>query len=64
MMDSMSAGIAVAMESGCHAAEAIVAFGEKKEASLIDTYKEISKDMIDHITGTWQAFYNRFGRFF
>ena len=29
----------------------IVAFGEKKEASLIDTYKEISKDMIDHITG-------------
>ena len=64
MMDSMSAGIAVAMESGCHAANAIVEWEKQDQDFLVEVYKKETKEMIEHISENWQEFYNRFGRFF
>lgn len=64
MMDSMSAGIAIAMESGCHAAEAIRTYEENKKENLCDVYREVSAEMIERISASWLKFYNKFGRFF
>ena len=64
MMDSMSAGIAVAMESGCYAAEAILSYEKAATESLVKIYQNFSNTVIEQISEKWMAFYNRFSRFF
>lgn len=64
MVDSMGEGIAVALESGCHAAESIIAYEKNHDRPLQDIYKEKCGSLAEKITGKWTAFYKKFGSFF
>lgn len=64
MVDSMGEGIAVALESGCNAAEAILIYEKSHKESLESIYEDICSDLVKRITSKWQDFYNKFGRFF
>lgn len=64
MVDSMGEGIAVALESGCHAAEAIIEYEKNQSKALQDIYREKCSIITEKITGKWIEFYRKFGSFF